>query len=257
MPGPAIAPLEFAALTHPGKVRQQNEDCIAADAAARLAVLADGMGGHNAGEVASRMAVEIITSNIGSERGDTALDSAGAEALIASHVIRANSTLLATARSDPQYEGMGTTLVVVLWHDEGVSYGNVGDSRLYLLRAGELRQLTRDHSIVQEQVERGTMSLAEARHAPHRNVLTRALGIDPFVEAEVRTAATEPGDLYLLCSDGLTDMLTDDEIRQALVADHDPLAAAAQRLVERANENGGLDNISVVLARVAPERRGA
>jgi serine/threonine protein phosphatase PrpC len=243
--------LEVAAVTHPGKARPQNEDCIAADARAGLAVLADGMGGHNAGEVASRMAVELVASQLSQQRAQGApLDAPRAEALIAAQVAAANATLLEAARAEPEYRGMGTTLVVAVWHDHGVSYGHVGDSRLYLLRRGELRRLTRDHSIVQEQLERGAITPEQARYAPNRNVLTRAVGIDPEVEADVCTREVEPDDVFLLCSDGLTDMLTDDEIRDTLVSHPSPASAAANRLVERANESGGLDNISVVLVRV-------
>ena len=243
--------LEIAAVTHRGQVRTHNEDSIAADAHARFAVLADGMGGHNAGEVASRIAVELASGGIVARLAETAtLDAPRAERLIAEQVSAANAALLRASSGDPAYEGMGTTLVMALWHAEGVSYGHVGDSRLYRLRAGRLKQLTRDHSYVQEQLERGAISAEQARYAPNRNVLTRAVGIDPAVEAELGSAAVEPGDVYLLCSDGLTDMLTDDEIRDALSSDVPDAEGAAHRLVHLANESGGLDNISVIVARV-------
>ena len=243
--------LEVAALTDPGKVRPHNEDCIAADGHAGTAVLADGMGGHNAGEVASRLAVELVSANLKAQAlGAEGLDAIRAENLVAAQIAQANWALLDASHSDPAYEGMGTTLVAAVWHREGVTYGHVGDSRLYVLRGNEMRQLTRDHSIVQEQLEQGAISAEQARYAPHRNVLTRAVGIDLVIEAEVRTWRAEPDDVYLLCSDGLTDMLTDEEIRETLLESGSCVDAAAERLVERANANGGLDNISVILVRV-------
>lgn len=248
--------LDLATATHPGRVRSQNEDCVAADAEARVAVLADGMGGHNAGEVASRMAVDLVSSSLKSHRAEApAADAAQWETLVAAQIAAANSAVFAAAAGHRQYEGMGTTLVVVLWHERGVSYGHVGDSRLYLLRDGMLGQLTRDHTIVQEQLERGAINREQARHAPNRNVLTRAVGIDPKVAPEVRTQPLRQGDVYLLCSDGLTDMLTDEEIRDTLMSCGTQLHVAAQRLIDRANANGGLDNVSVILARVSSRDR--
>ena len=240
----------MAALTHPGRVRSHNEDCVAADANARVAVLADGMGGHNAGEVASRMAVELVISEL--TRHPEPLDATRAEALIAAQIAHANSAVLQAAAARRDYYGMGTTLVVLVWHDDGISFGHVGDSRLYVLRGGELQQLTRDHSLVQEQLERGALSHEQARFAPHRNVLTRAVGIGPVVRADVRSWPSEAGDLYLLCSDGLTDMLTDQEIEKSLRTSNSSLEDAALRLVEQANLSGGIDNISVILARARP-----
>jgi PPM family protein phosphatase len=250
--------LEVAAITHPGKARPQNEDCVAVDPGAGLAVLADGMGGHNAGEVASRMAVELVTARLAEHVArETLHDKAQAEALVAASMAIANSRLLEAADTQAEYRGMGTTLVVALWHARGVTCAHVGDSRLYRLRHGELLRLTRDHSIVQEQVDRGAITPEQARYAPNRNVLTRAVGIDREVEADVQTTAFEPGDVYLLCSDGLTDMLTDEEIRDTLAVARD-VDAAAGRLVALANDRGGLDNISAIVVRVAGgEERGA
>lgn len=241
-------PLAIAALTHPGKVRSHNEDFVLADAAAGFAVLADGMGGHNAGEVASRMAVDIVSQGLARQAQDgSTLDASEAEASVSEHLALANITLLQASQSRPEYDGMGTTLVAVLWHAGRVTFGHVGDSRLYLLRQGELRQLTRDHSIVQEQVESGAIRAEDARYAPNRNVLTRAVGIDAGAKADVHTGEVQTGDLYLLCSDGLTDMLTDDEVRETLLSSSGDVDAAAERLIERANQCGGLDNISVIV----------
>lgn len=250
--------LEVAAITHPGKARPHNEDCIAADARAGLAVLADGMGGHNAGEIASRMAVELVTARVAEHlTREIPRDAAHAEALIAANVAIANSRLLEAAAMRTEYRGMGTTLVVAIWHGHGMTCAHVGDSRMYRLRNGVLHRLTRDHSIVQAQVDSGAITPEQARFAPNRNVLTRAVGIDPHVDAEVHTTAFQHGDLYLLCSDGLTDMLADDDIRHILAAAPD-VNVAAERLVERANEHGGLDNISVIVVRVVgDDERGA
>lgn len=249
--------LEMATATHPGRVRSQNEDCVVLDAQAGFAVLGDGMGGHNAGEVASRMAVDRVSSEISKSRDETALDASRAEALIAGHVRSANTAVYQAALAQPAYEGMGTTLIVVLWHDGQMSVGHVGDSRLYRLRQSKLEQLTRDHSLVQEQLDRGAISRERARYAANRNVLTRAVGVDPEVEVETGSYATEPDDIYLLCSDGLSDMLTDSKICETLVSLHADIDSAARRLVQQANDNGGLDNISVILVRVARDGRSA
>ena len=244
--------LEIAAVTHPGRVRPHNEDAIAANAQGGFAVLADGMGGHNAGEVASRIAVEVVSSQLAAQRAQAEpLGRARAEAIIESYIEMANTAVFEAANCNPAYAGMGTTLVVVLWHDEGVSYGHVGDSRLYLLRADELRRLTRDHSLVQEQLDLGLISARDARYAPHKNVLTHALGTNPRVKADVHTLHTEADDMYLLCSDGLKDMLDDEHIRDVLLECRSPVGSAAQLLVDLANENGGVDNVSVILARVS------
>jgi serine/threonine protein phosphatase PrpC len=248
LPKPAI---ELACMTDPGQVRSQNEDSVAGDAEIGFAVLADGMGGHNAGEVASRIAADLVSARFRSDASLHAyLDARRAESFVATTIAAANSAVLEASATHPRYRGMGTTLVLVFWHDKGVTYGHVGDSRLYLLREGRLERLTRDHTVVQEQLEQGSISAEQARHAPNRNVLTRAIGIDAEVEADVRTIAIRRGDLYLLCSDGLTDMMTDDEIGSTLLACEADPTIAAERLIELANEAGGHDNVSVALARV-------
>jgi protein phosphatase len=252
MPGAVMPVLQLACVTDPGQVRSHNEDSIAGDPELGFAVLADGMGGHNAGEVASRMATDLVTARIKSEetRGER-LAGASLGGLIAADIAAANAAVLAAAQNNPRYRGMGTTLVLVRWYDERVTYGHIGDSRLYLLRGGRLEQLTRDHSIVQEQLDRGAITREQARYAANRNVLTRAIGIDPDVQADIGTRPIRAGDLYLLCSDGLTDMMTDEEIRRTLLTSGSNVASAAARLVEQANEAGGYDNVSVVLVQVA------
>jgi PPM family protein phosphatase len=199
--------LEVATATHPGMVRSHNEDSIAADAEIGLAVLADGMGGYNAGEVASGIAVELIKTEMkksltGRRPGD--VNGQDAEKLITEHSTRANAAIYHASQSQPQYSGMGTTLVVALWHDNKVSVGHIGDSRLYRLRAGALEQVTRDHSLLQEQIDSGMITKEQARHSQNKNLVTRAVGIDPEVETEVHTYPVQTGDIYVLCSDGST-----------------------------------------------------
>jgi protein phosphatase len=254
--------LEVASLTHPGMVRSHNEDSIAADPEIGLAVLADGMGGYNAGEVASGIAVAMVSAEMKKALGGgarTALNGARAEALISEFSARANSAIYRAAQSQPRYSGMGTTLVVALWHDNQVSVGHVGDSRVYRLRRNVLEQITRDHSLLQEQIDGGIITKDQARFSQNKNLVTRAVGIDPEVEAEVHTYPVEAGDLYLLCSDGLSDMVPDEDIELTLSSLQSNLPLAAQQLVQQANDNGGRDNISVILVRVAallPARTG-
>jgi protein phosphatase len=248
--------LVLAWSTDAGKVRSQNEDAVAADEDGRFAALADGMGGHRAGEIASRIAVDVVSSSIKPRLlNPEPLTVARAEALVASEIASANSAVLEAASARDAYRGMGTTLVLALWHEAGITYGHVGDSRLYMLRRGRLQQLTRDHSIVQEQLERGAITREQARRALNRNVLTRAVGIDPVVTADICTTAAQPGDVFLLCSDGLTDMLRDDAIEFILRSSADDPRAAADRLVDAANAAGGFDNISVVVGLIRTDAK--
>lgn len=245
--------LEMAMATHPGRVRSHNEDSIAADREAGLAVLADGMGGYNAGEVASGMAVALTSSEIKRALAKMHPDDMSEERierLIAAEAARVNAAIYAASRRNPEYSGMGTTLVIALWYDNRVTVCHVGDSRLYRLRGEALEQMTRDHSVVQEQIDRGVITREEARYSPDRNLVTRAVGIEPEVEPEVHTYPVQPQDIYLLCSDGLSEMLEDEEIRLTLVSLKANLPLAADRLVEQANDNGGRDNVSVILVRV-------
>jgi serine/threonine protein phosphatase PrpC len=246
-------PVELAAVTHRGIVRSRNEDYVSAHPDIGLAVLADGMGGHSAGDVASRMAVETIVEGIESAPASAAAPGqASAQSLIAEHIDRANAKIHAAASAHREYAGMGTTVVVALWRDGEMSIGHVGDSRLYRLRQGELLQLTRDHTLVQQRVDSGSLTPDEARRAVGRNVLTRAVGSEAGVQIDLNTFETAPGDVYLLCSDGLTEMLRDSDIAALLAIPGASLAQAAHALVEAANARGGVDNISVILARVLP-----
>jgi serine/threonine protein phosphatase PrpC len=247
------AVLEVASATHPGKVRSHNEDSIAADAEVGLAVLADGMGGYNAGEVASGIAVAMIAAELKKALADNkadALDDSGAERLLGEHAMKANAAIYQAAQNQAQYSGMGTTLVVALWYDNRMAVGHIGDSRLYRLRGDVLEQVTRDHSLLQEQIDSGMITREQARYSQNKNLVTRAVGIDPEVDAELHTYPVQPGDIYLLCSDGLSDMVTDEDIQHTLSSLRANLPLAAEHLVQQANDNGGRDNISVILVRV-------
>jgi len=252
--------LEVALCTDPGMVRSHNEDSIAADAANGLVVLADGMGGYNAGEVASGMATTVITTEmqqllakVKPYEVDPESNKIVAARLVREQVLKANAAIYHAAQSQPQYAGMGTTLVVCLFYDDKVLVAHLGDSRLYRMRDGTLKQITRDHSLLQEQIDSGLITPEQAKHAQHKNLVTKALGIDPTVEPEIREYETLPGDLYLLCSDGLCDMVEDSDISMALEALGANLKLAAQQLVQMANDNGGKDNVSVILVRVLRE----
>jgi protein phosphatase len=256
--------LEIATCTDPGMVRSHNEDSIAADAANGLVVLADGMGGYNAGEVASGMATTVIVTEMrqlltGVKPHDVEKGSSEevAARLVRDQVLTANTSIYQAAQSQPQYAGMGTTLVVCLFYDNRVLVAHLGDSRLYMLRDGKFRQMTRDHSLLQEQIDSGIITAEQAKNAAHKNLVTKALGIDPTVEPEIHEYPTKVGDVYLLCSDGLCDMVEDEDIGMTLQALGGNLKLAAQQLVQMANDNGGRDNVSVILVRVLREYPGA
>lgn len=234
--------MQCAGVTDIGKVRQRNEDSIGVDAEIGLLVVADGMGGHNAGDLASRLTIETLFTSARSlpAREPDRLQSA---------VNRANAVILEAADADPSRSGMGTTVVAAWFSATHLDVAHVGDSRLYRLRTGVLEMLTRDHSQVQELVDRGILTPAQARVSTRRNLLSRALGTDPDVRIDCARHALQGGDSYLLCSDGLTNMLEDEEIA-VILQDTGPVQSIAERLVSLANERGGRDNISVVIARL-------
>jgi protein phosphatase len=252
--------LEIASCTDPGMVRSHNEDSIASDPANGLVVLADGMGGYNAGEVASGMATTVITTEmqqlfakVRPHEINPETNKVLAGELVREQVMKANASIYHAAQSQPQYAGMGTTLVVCLFYDNKALVAHLGDSRLYRMREGELSQVTRDHSLLQEQIDSGLITAEQAKHAQHKNLVTKALGIDPSVEPELHEYDTRPVDIYLLCSDGMCDMVEDDDISMTLEALGANLKLAAQQLVQMANDNGGKDNVSVILVRVLRE----
>ncbi len=249
--------LEVASCTDPGIVRSHNEDSIAADATKGLVVLADGMGGYNAGEVASGMATTVITTELQHLLDETPpyrLEPASgrpwAEKLLKDQIAKANTSIFQAAQSQPQYSGMGTTLVAGLFYDNKVMLAHIGDSRAYRLRGETFEQVTRDHSLLQEQIDSGMITPEQAKFSQNKNLVTRALGIDPTVEPELNCFDAQPGDVYLLCSDGLNDMVSDEDIGMTLQTLSANLRLAAQQLVQMANDNGGRDNVSVILVRV-------
>jgi serine/threonine protein phosphatase PrpC len=252
--------------TDTGRVREHNEDTIALDADIGLLVLADGMGGYNAGEVASGIAVKTIMNLVREsvEREDLAtVDPATGlsrrSIVLRDAIQRANKIIFQTAKTQPQCEGMGTTVVGALFHDNRVTLAHVGDSRIYRVRGDRLEQVTLDHSLLQELVDRGFYTPEEAQRAANKNYVTRALGVEPTVDVEITEHEVQKGDHYLLCSDGLSDMVEDADIHLTINTFGDNLATVAKQLIQLANDNGGRDNVSVVLAAVVesfPARRG-
>jgi serine/threonine protein phosphatase PrpC len=241
---------EFFEALDTGRARTNNEDSVSLDEDAALAVLADGMGGYNAGEVASTMATSFIRTELGRwlrEAGGGATDTEVRRAMDIC-VDNANRAIFNAANSNPQYAGMGTTLVVAVFRDMRLLIGHVGDSRAYRLRAGRLQQITRDHSLLQEQIDAGMITPEQAAFSANKNLVTRAVGVEDTVLLETHLHEVQPGDLILMCSDGLSDMLDDTSISQVLQM-HDSLAAAGTALIEAANDAGGKDNISVILVR--------
>jgi len=258
--------LLFVGETDTGKVREHNEDTIAFDAEIGLLVLADGMGGYNAGEVASGIAIKTIVNLVREsvEREDLAtsdpLSQLSRRSIVLRDAIqRANKIIFQTAKTQPQCEGMGTTVVGALFHDNRVTIAHVGDSRLYRLRGDRFEQLTLDHSLLQELVDRGFYSPEEAQRAANKNYVTRALGVEANVEVGLREDTVERGDHYVLCSDGLSDMVEDSDIHLTINTFGDNLGAVAKQLIQLANDNGGRDNVSVLLAQILdgfPARKG-
>ena len=243
--------LQMAGLTDPGRVRNKNEDNIAQIPEAGLVVVADGMGGHQAGEVASKLAVDVITRHIIGTLAEagTAGNGAFEAKMIGDAIQLANRAIYELARQQPEYAGMGSTVVVVVFHGGKLWVGHVGDSRLYRFRGGLLDQVTLDHSVVQELVSRGLVTAEEARLSVNKNLVTRALGVDAAVVPDIGEQTLNDEDIYLLCSDGLNDVLADGDIEMMLIEYGRNLEAAARRMVDIANERGGPDNISVILVR--------
>ncbi len=241
--------IKISGITHQGMVRINNEDSISILDQLGVVILADGMGGHQAGEVASSMAVEMIkqyfSEIVGNPNavpnGDNMLES----------IELANTAVFELSQQRPECAGMGTTIVVCTFIDGKVIAGHVGDSRLYRLRDNQLEQVTQDHSVVQELVSRGFMSKEEANNSMNKNLVTKALGIEASVEADLNEQEYQSGDVFLLCSDGLSDVVADAEIENTLIENQQDIGATAQALVDQANAAGGPDNISVILVRIS------
>lgn len=240
----------MAGLTDPGRLRPENEDCLAYYPEIGLALLADGMGGHRAGEVASRMAVDVMARYCVDAFATEAKSRRRGLDTLRDAIHAANIAIFEMARHTPEYTGMGATVVTVLFQNHELCASHVGDSRLYRLRDGRLELLTQDHSVVQELLNRGLVTPEQARQSVSKNLVTRALGVDAGVQVELRTLAVQAGDLYLLCSDGLNDVLTDPEIEYLLTTPAAGPDEIARRLVDAANAAGGPDNISVIVVRV-------
>jgi len=240
--------LRSAARTDVGRCRRANEDCYAIAAEMGLYVVADGMGGHQAGQLASQLAAEVAVKTLRALEGSEATLTEKLRCSVAA----ANREIYTTAQTKAEYNGMGTTLVLLLAAEGRVALAHVGDSRAYLIRGGRIRQLTDDHSVVGELVRRREITQTAARAHPHRHVLTRALGVRREVAPDLAELTSLPGDLFVLCSDGLTGLVQDDEIAQAAGESTD-LDAICGGLVEQANSRGGEDNITVVTVRYDKE----
>lgn len=244
--------------TDVGRVRKNNQDAFGLETSLGLVVVADGMGGHAAGEVASRLAVDTVMAEVARGfstgkilwEGEAPLHLTECQRLLISSIRIANQMIFRSAQENPDQKGMGTTIVAALIHAGRVTVANVGDSRLYVWRGGRLTQWTRDHSFVAEQVERGLLTSAEAATAANQNILTRALGTAVEVDVDTQERRLNNGDLLLLCTDGLTRMVPDADIAATLGAVPDA-AAVCDRLVKTAVERGGRDNVTVAAARVA------
>ena len=244
---PERVPLDTAVLSHPGMVRTHNEDSVFVDADAGIAVLADGMGGYNAGEVASGIAVNVVSGGmvpeLNSDRELSKVDIASglthAALLLQQKIAEANKGIYEVAQARPECAGMGTTLVSVVFCGNRVSIGHIGDSRCYRLRGEKLEQLTHDHSLLQEQIDGGQLTPEQARYSLNKNLVTRALGIEAIVPADIVEYRVEADDMV------------EPPVVQSIIDKHrTELPAAAAELVDVANQNGGRDNISVVLVRV-------
>lgn len=255
--------LEFASASDPGLKRGNNEDSAITDTEIGLALVADGMGGYKAGEVASAIAAKVVLDDLRAARnrhqfrrieGDET--ESREVAVLRAAIESANRHIFETARRAPQCRGMGTTIVAALFSNSKITVAHVGDSRVYRLRDGQLDQVTSDHSLMQELIDKGFYSVAEAEASTPKNLVTRALGIEESVTVDLKEMATTPGDVFLLCSDGLTDMVSDEEIRGTLERCGGQLERATRALIELANAGGGKDNISVVLARPLAAGRG-
>ncbi len=244
-------------LTDTGRVREKNEDAIGFDSALGLVVLADGMGGHRGGEIASSMTVDTVIGELQQHLPEIetgSIDDASGFSMesicIQDAVVAANELVYKTAEANPEHKGMGTTIVVLQFYNNSFSLAHIGDSRCYRLRNDKFEQITKDHSLLQELIDRGFYTPEEARNSMNKNLVTRALGIDPIVMPDIQEDIVLKNDIYLLCSDGLTDLVEDKDIYLTIKQFSANLEEAAKQLITKANQNGGKDNISVMLCRI-------
>jgi serine/threonine protein phosphatase PrpC len=247
--------LLIGAKTDLGMVRQNNEDNLLVTESEGLLLVADGMGGHASGEVASKIAVDVIKEYFDGTKAGRQLqvgeyedEFSEATNRIGSAIRLANQAIYEAAQGSPALHGMGTTVAAVLMSGESLSVAHVGDSRVYLIRAGSMQQLTDDHSLVAEQVKRDLISKEEAKESEMKNILTRALGVVAEVEVDLDEMTLSPGDILVLCSDGLSNMVPDEDILSVVTTTKDPVVAC-ENLVNMANANGGKDNVTVIVAR--------
>lgn len=237
--------LEVASLTDPGRVRALNEDAVAVDGESGFAVVADGIGGHRAGDVASRMALESVVERL---RGRSRAPSP--QRFAEQSIAAANFTVLSAANAKAEFKGMGTTLAMVFMHGQRAVLAHVGDSRIYRLRNGSLELLTRDDTLLHDQLEQGLIGIEDAGDSHNRHMVTQALGINERISVHLHEEDVRRGDIYLLCTDGLNDQVDDKDIETIIETLKTNLPLAAFHLVQLANDNGGYDNITVALMRV-------
>lgn len=240
--------IEFGIHTHKGRVRGSNEDSYAANPKSKIFVVADGMGGHAAGEIASQIAAATVEEMVGSRRHS----GEELEETLRVAAQEANSRIYETQRKKPELAGMGSTLTMLSFRDGMYYIAHVGDSRAYLLRDDGLEQLTRDHSLVWHLFESGVLRKEELSSHPQKNLITRSIGPHPQVEVDLERGEAREGDIYLLCSDGLTDVLSDENIRKILGDGRKTPQQLGESLVNAANKGGGPDNITVVVVRLEP-----
>ncbi len=249
--------LNIAVLTDCGRVRPNNEDAVFADQALGLAILADGMGGNNGGEVASAMAISLLSNSLAAilhacfQAEDAATHSLEElKTRLQAEIDAVNLAIFNVSLSEARFAGMGTTLVLACFYDNRMTVAHIGDSRLYRLRQGRLMQLTRDHSLLQEYLDNGMMRAGDTRFAGYKGLLTRALGVGPWADVDIADHDLLPGDVVLLCSDGLSEMVPEEVIADILQAGREAPQLAAEALVRTANERGGMDNVSVIVVKV-------
>ena len=242
--------MKFVAQTDVGKHRDRNEDAFDYDSDAGFFVVADGMGGLDAGDIASRATVAIFQHGLSQADALTSCNKAGRLALLHNLAIEANDQVYTSANLYDFQTQMGTTLIAGVVSGSHLLYVHVGDSRIYLIRQDKIRQLTRDHSLVQEMVDMGKISLDEARTHIQRNIINQAIGLEPVIDVDCGECQLEPGDILLACTDGLHDMITSDLEIADLIQTAETLDASASNLVQKALENGGMDNVTVVLVEI-------
>jgi protein phosphatase len=251
--------VRFSGATNVGRKREINEDSIHIPTDQRLAIVADGMGGHASGEVASRLAVDILVDHFMQTAEQQTLtwpfkvdrDMRADINRVITGIKLANIEIWERSQRERNMKGMGTTVVCIYFLDDGVIVGHVGDSRCYRLRGNELVQLTEDHSLINDYIKMKRMTAEEAENWPHKNVVVRALGMKESVQVDILTEVPKIGDVYILCSDGLSGMVPDEQMAYMVGKERD-LDRACEQLIDAANEEGGIDNISVVIARVEP-----